>query len=566
MDSDYDVIIVGAGVAGALTAYSLKKARPELKVLMLEAGRVEPDRLRLVGNYANADRKSSVSPYAGGPGDREAPYPDPDKLTDYYVQSSDKNSQLQSTYLRLVGGSTWHWLGNVPRFVPNDFRMRSLYGVGVDWPISYDDLEGWYGKAEHELGVSGDHAEWDGLHGARRGDPFPMSKIWLSYSDLVAARDIDGLEIDGLKLKVMSTPQARNSQPYQGRPPCAGNSICVPICPIKAKYDATVHVELATRAGAELLEKAVVVRLEVDQDRHVRRVVYRRWDDHQEVTVTGHVVILAAHAIETPKLLLMSKSDLAPRGVANESDQVGRNLMDHLQGTSQARANEPLFPFRGPPTTAGIDVFRDGQFRRERAAFRMSLGNDGWGRSGSPLSDVIDAVKKEKRFGNDLVKQLQYRVTHQFRISYSTEMLPDPGNRVEVDFDNPPDASGIRRPKITFKGAPEYNQMAFAKAWAVMHRIYDAMGIPKENRLVTEDTPENRKKYSGAGHIMGTCRMGDNPKTSVVDRECRAHDHPNLFIIGSSTFPTCGTANPTLTVAALALRAADTIARQFAGD
>jgi choline dehydrogenase-like flavoprotein len=388
-----------------------------------------------------------------------------------------------------------------------------------------------------------------------------MSKIWLSYSDLVAARDIDSLEIDGLRLKVMSTPQARNSQPFQGRPPCAGNSICVPICPIKAKYDATVHVELATRAGVELRDKAVVVRLEVGEDRHISRVVYRRWDDHEEVAVTGRLVLLAAHAVETPKLLLMSASDRAPKGVANASDQVGRNLMDHLQGSSQARANEPLFPFRGPPTTAGIDIFRDGQFRRERAAFRMSLGNDGWARSGSPWSDVVDAVKKEKRFGDDLIKHLQYRVTHQFRISYSTEMLPDPDNRVELDTQL--DASGIRRPKITFKGAPEYNQLAFAKAWAVMHRIYDAMGIPKENRSVTEDTPENRKRYSGAGHIMGTCRMGDNPKTSVVDSDCRSHDHPNLFVVGASTFPTCGTANPTLTVAALALRTADTIKRQL---
>jgi choline dehydrogenase-like flavoprotein len=563
MESDYDVIIIGAGVAGALAAYSLMCEGAKLKVLMLEAGQAEPDRLKLVGNYASADRKSSVSPYKGSPADTEAPFPDPDKLTDYYVQSSDRNFQFQSTYLRLIGGSTWHWLGNVPRFVPSDFRMRSQYGVGVDWPISYDDLERWYGKAEHELGVSGDHAEWDGLHGARRSHDFPMSKIWLSYSDLVAARDIDGLEVDGLRLKVMSTPQARNSQPYQGRPPCAGNSICVPICPIKAKYDATVHVELARRAGVELRDKAVVVRLELDDEgRYVRRVVYRRWDDHEEVAVTGRLVVLAAHAVETPKLLLLSASDRAPKGVANASDQVGRNLMDHLQGSSQARANEPLFPFRGPPTTAGIDVFRDGQFRRERAAFRMSLGNDGWARSGSPWSDVIDAVKKEKRFGDDLIKQLQYRVTHQFRISYSTEMLPDSENRIELDTQL--DASGIRRPKITFKGAPEYNQLAFAKAWAVMHRIYDAMGIPKENRTVTEDTPENRKRYSGAGHIMGTCRMGDNPKTSVVDRDCRSHDHPNLFIVGSSTFPTGGTANPTLTVAALALRAADTIKRQLA--
>jgi choline dehydrogenase-like flavoprotein len=555
VESEYDVVIVGAGVAGALAAYKLAAAK--LKVLLLEAGEAGPERLELVGNYARADVKSSNSPYKGGEGDVKAPYPDPVKLSDYYEQTTDSKRQFQSTYLRRVGGTTWHWLGNVPRFVPHDFQLRSRYGVGVDWPISYEDLEEWYGEAEHELGVSGDHEEWDGLLGAKRSRPFPMSKIWLSYSDTVAARDIDGLEADGLKLKVLSTPQARNSQPYQNRPPCAGNSICVPLCPIQAKYDATVHVRLAQQAGAVLRKRSVVVRLEVDDDRHVQRVVYRRWDDGQEVMVKGRVVVLAAHAIETPKLLLLSQSERAPQGVANSSDQVGRNLMDHLQGTATARAKEPLFPFRGPPTTAGIDVFRDGPFRSERSAFRMSLGNDGWQRKGAPLSDVVEAVKSLKLFGPELVKRLEDRVTHQFRISYSTEMLPDANSRVTLS--DALDSSGIRRPAISFAGVPKYNQEGFKKAWEVIGKIFDVMGATERS------VPSDLTKFSGAGHIMGTCRMGDDPKTSVVDRECRAHDHPNLFIIGSSTFPTCGTANPTLTVAALALRAAAAVEKQLAG-
>lgn len=557
MESGYDVVIVGAGIAGAMMACSLAEAK--LKVLMLEAGESGPERLQLVGNYATADVKSSNSPYRGGEGDVKAPYPQPEtsKLSDYYEQTTDPVKQFQSTYLRRVGGTTWHWLGNVPRLIPSDFRMQSQYTQAVDWPISYDDLEEWYCKAEHEIGASGDHEEWDGLLGARRSTPFPMSKIWLSYSDLVASRDIDGLEIDGLSLKVLSTPQARNSQPYQNRPPCAGNSICVPICPIKAKYDATVHVELAQKAGAVLRKRSVVVRLEVGQDSNVQRVIYKRWDDGQEVAVTGRIVVLAAHAIETPKLLLLSSSERAPNGVANSSDQVGRNLMDHLQGTATALAKEPLFPFRGPPTTAGIDVFRDGLFRKQSSAFRMSLGNDGWQRKGAPLSDVVEAVKGQKLFGPGLVKHLEDRVTRQFRISYSTEMLPDANSRVTLS--DALDSSGIRRPAISFPGVPDYNQNGFAKAWEVINKIFDAMGATERS------VPNDAKKFSGAGHIMGTCRMGNDPKTSVVDSQCRTHDHPNLFIVGSSTFPTCGTANPTLTVAALALRAAEYIRKQFAG-
>ena len=560
MEPEYDVVIVGAGVAGSLMAWQLAQAK--LKVLILEAGEAGPERVELVGNFARADVKSPNSPYKGGEGDRKAPYPDADSLTGYYDQTTDQNQQFKSTYVRRVGGSTWHWLGNVPRFLPNDFRMKTVYGKAVDWPISYDDLEEWYAKAEDYLGVAGDHDEWNDLLGAHRSRPFPMSKIWLSYSDLIAARDIDGMELDGIKLKVLSTPQARNSQPYQGRPPCAGNSICVPICPIKAKYDATVHVDLAQQAGAVLRKRSVVVNLQVDEDKHVRQVVFRRWDDGTEVTVTGRIVVVAAHAIETPKLLLMSKSDRAPNGVANSSDQVGRNLMDHLQGTVTALAKEKLFPFRGPPTTAGIDVFRDGPFRSTMSAFRMSLGNDGWLRRGAPLSDVLEAVRNQKLFGSALKAHLDDRVTRQFRISYSTEQLPDPENRVVLS--DQPDDSGVPRPKLIFKGADEYNKLAFVKAWGVIDAILKRMNVVENH--VPQDTEEQRKRYSGAGHVMGTCRMGDDPKSSVVDADCRAHDHPNLFIVGAGAFPTCGTANPTLTVAALALRAADTIKRQLSGS
>ena len=147
-------------------------------------------------------------------------------------------------------------LGNMPRHLPSDFQLASKYGVGVDWPISYTDIEPWYCKAEAALGVSGDHDELDGLYGARRSAPFPMTRIWPSFGDLYVARGLSGLTIDGMEMKVLCTPQARNSRPYQGRPACAGNSSCVPICPIGAKYDGSVHVNMAREQGAVLHEQA----------------------------------------------------------------------------------------------------------------------------------------------------------------------------------------------------------------------------------------------------------------------------------------------------------------------
>lgn len=545
-----DVAIVGAGVAGALIAHRLATANH--RVAILEAGPLGGERQDLVAHYARAAVKTPRSPYA----DNQPPSPvwSPDSDKDY--TQANLSSPFKSTYLRRVGGSTWHMLGNMPRHVPADFRLASDYGVGVDWPIGYQDLEPWYCEAEAELGVAGDHVELDGLHGAYRSRPFPMSKIWPAYGDLVVAEAIDALTFDGVDVRLSTTPQARNSRPYDGRPACAGNSSCVPLCPIGAKYDATVHVGKATKAGAVLLDQAVVTRIELDNaTRRVSALRYVRWDERgrrEERRLKADIYVIAAHAIETPRLLLASRdAEAAPSGVANQSDQVGRNLMDHLQGQLAAVVPKPLFPYRGPPTTVGVDTFRDGAFRGSHAAFRLSIGNDGMGRVETPFK-ALERKLEEGLIGSRLRTALGDRLTRQFRISYSTEMLPRADNRVTL-ADAEPDAFGMPRAQLSMQ-FDDYNRRAFEKASDLISRIFDRLDVPDADRV-----PQPKDTYSGAGHIIGTARMGADPRTSVVDPGCRAHQHDNLFIVGASTFPTGGTANPTLTVAALALRAASTI-------
>jgi choline dehydrogenase-like flavoprotein len=228
----FDVIIVGAGVAGALIASVL--AGRKIKVLLLEAGETGGDRAELTARWAAATVKGLGTPYIASQPDKipgpEQPANEADRKNarDIYYDQQTPEKYL-STYERRVGGSTWHWLGHTPRLLPNDFRMRTEYGVGVDWPIGYADIEPWYCKAEKELGVAGDDAEWRNVHGAFRSQSFPMAKIWPSWSDLLFTRVLSNTEIEGRKLEVLSTPSARNTQEYDGRPPCAGNASCVPI-------------------------------------------------------------------------------------------------------------------------------------------------------------------------------------------------------------------------------------------------------------------------------------------------------------------------------------------------
>jgi choline dehydrogenase-like flavoprotein len=555
-DRDFDVIVVGAGVAGGMVAYRLAQAGA--RVLILEAGNRNAQRAQMVGIYATAIAKTPHSPYVQVENDIKAP--SPDSTNDYYDQPlaavlpAPPVTQYKSFYERRTGGSTWHWLGHTPRMLRADFEMKSRYGGGpdfpagiVDWPISYDELEPWYCEAEREMGVAGSDEEWHDLFDSLRSKPFPMSMIWPSYSDNWIAERINGKSFEGAKYRVRSTPSARNSTLYDGRPPCAGNSICVPLCPIGAKYDGTVHVAKATAAGATLWERCVVTKLDEDPDGSVHTVNYVTYGG-VKAAVTADIVILAAHAIETPRLLLMS-------GLANKSDQVGRNLMDHLSKSAFGIAPERVFPFRGPPSTSGIESFRDGEFRRKRAGFRVSLNNDGWSRKSAPYAEIIDMVTNKKLIGADLQTALFERVTKQVRLSCSVEVSPDPNNRVELSS-TLIDVWKMPRPKITFTPSQySFNGLAQAiNAFKDMFRLIGATEL---------DFGSDPKAYDGAGHIMGTCRMGKSPKTSVVDAQCRTHDHRNMFIVGSSVFPTVGSPNPTLTIAALALRAAQDIGKQL---
>ncbi len=524
-----DVVIVGSGVAGALLAERLAKAN--VRVAILEAG-PRIDRGKAFQRFVNAPIKTPESPY---PPTQEADHPVGYDLDHWYRQSGP--DKFKSTYIKAVGGSTWHWLGTCLRFLPNDFRLQSLYGRGMDWPIGYAELEPFYQQAETELGVAGDSE--DDL-GSPRSGGFPMPPIPTTYLDKVFERSLAGT-----RYQVRPTPQARNSVAREGRPACCGSASCIPICPVGAKYDAAVHVARAEKLGAALHEQATATHVETDAANRIAGIRFQRPDLSAGVA-RGRLYVIAAHALETPRLLLHSRSERNPDGVANGSDQVGRNLMDHPVQLSWALAGEPVWPYRGPISTSGIENLRDGSERRDRAALRIQISNDGWNWPTGGALSLGRALADAGLRGSALRDAAADQASKHVQLASMIEQLPSSANRVVLDGKER-DLYGVPLPRIHYD-IGDYARNGLAAARGVHNEVFGKLAAT---------AIQHKEDFKGAEHIIGTCRMGLNPAQSVVDGRLRSHDHANLYLTGSAVFPTSGTANPTLTIAALSLRLAE---------
>jgi glucose dehydrogenase len=640
----YDVVIVGAGVSGNLIAKELGLAGK--KVLILEAGLPVPDsREEYVENFYLALAKTPEAPYpalAGRQGSQANPVgvlPEPATLPtpratvltlglspqfSYLVQQEpftalhpeeppqnpppDKDGnvrglQFSSTFERNGGGTSWHWLGTSLRELENDIRLKTKYGHGEDWPLAYGELQELWALAEKEIGVAASVAQQEPLEvvGLKYppGYQYPMQAIPMSMVDQAVGSAVAGLQVPGMldgrddtmyDVFVTPTPQGRNSEPYDDRRVCAGNTNCIPICPIQAKWDPTVTLGKALDTGKVTVSYQSVAYNVAVSGTNATRIDYYQWsrDDGGPISkvsksVTAKVYVLACHAIENAKLLMLSNN---LKGIANHSDQVGRNLMDHPLYLTWALAPQPIFGYRGPLATSGIESLRDGAFRKYRSSFRMEIGNEGWNFSeGDPYKTTMDFIQgtnnsnvnpppggsgQPVRLGGlNLVQQLNNIFTRQFRIGCMFDQSPLAENRVTLDIDketrkpNNVDGLGIPRPKVEY-GLDPYTMEGFRMAAYVCSKVYERMGATEFTKNGVGGTGDFTYKgenyhYYGAGHVVGTHRMGDDPNTSVVDASQRSHDVKNLWIVGSGSFPTVATANPTLTLMGLAFKSAKSI-------
>jgi len=452
-------------------------------------------------------------------------------------------------YGRQVGGGSVHFTGNYWRFHETDFHERSLFGdipgtAFADWPITYADLEPYYTKAEYDLGISG-------LAGANpfeapRSKPYPLPPMPVKSSGVLFER-----AARKLGLHPFPAPVAILSQPYQGRGACVHCGFCELFgCEMRSKSSTLVTViPMAEKTGnCEIRPDSYVRRIAVDAKGRATGAIY--FDaQRREVFQRAKVVVLCANGVESAKLLLISKSNRFPQGLANSSGLVGKHLMWDNGSFASALFEHPLNEYKSIQVTRLIhDYYRADPKRGFYGGGGIDARFDFYPAGFALFGMPPDAPK----WGAEYKKMIGHYFTRTMSLLAHSTSLPQEKNSVTLDPEVK-DAWGLPGVRITFDNHPD--DVANMK-WLLEREleIFQAMGA---NKIWAQPADA----FSASRHLMGTCRMGLDPKKSVVNPYGRTHDVPNLFVVDGSNFVTSARQQPTATIQALAYRAADHMMR-----
>lgn len=527
-----DVLIVGAGAAGAAVAYSLAEAGFSV-VCLEQGGWIDPQAMP----HRRLDWElNRLTDFNADPNVRGRP-------EDYPV--NDTASTFTPLMFNAVGGSTIHWSAHVPRYHPSDFRVRSLDGVGDDWPLTYHELEPFYDLNDRLTGVAGINGDpSQPPRSPRQTAPIPIGALGHTLAR--------GFEKLGWHWWV--SDGAFISAPYpeggKGRQPC---NLCGPCdlgCPIGARSGAdATYWPRALELGVELRTWSRVREVTVDDRGRARGVVYYDGDGTLIEQRAG-IVVIACNGVGTPRLLLNSRSALFPDGLANRSGLVGKNLMFHPFAAVNGYFDEPLDAYKGP---IGNDIMCHEFYETdERRGFVRGFQMQVVRQSGPAREALGGFVADRVPWGREHHRILAERFGRGISVGVMGEDLPETINEVALD-PSLVDMHGIPAPLVRYrlsdnsKRILEYGVERAAEA-------LDAAGARQVRSL-------NPVRPSG-WHLLGTCRMGETAYGSVVDGYCRSHDVPNLFVVDGSVFVTSAAVNPTPTIQAVALRAADYIKRE----
>lgn len=527
-----NAVVVGAGAAGGIVAKELAEAG--LSVVLLERGKwVTPfdcrkDDLR--------NQRTTVLGNGFGPDDERNPRVIVEPNGQERILRASESGYHNNA--ACVGGGTLTYGAMAWRFMEQDFLMRSVYGAVEgstleDWPITYQDLEPHYEKAEWEIGVSGD-VSGDPFHAPRRKPlPMPPQSPNREYEILKPAAKRLGLH-------PFDIPMLRNSAPYDGRPPCMRCRWCVGFaCEVNAKCGTqnTVIPKALATGNCELRTECMVKEVMTDAQGRVTGVAYFDGDDRLREQPADQVVVSCC-AIESARLLLNSKSKMHPSGLGNRHDWVGRNLQGHTYPGAVGLFEQVTYDDVGPGASIAVCDYNHGNPGLRGGAM---LANEFIRLPYQFLGRMPPTVPSWGQAHKGFVRQWYRR---SIMVQGPVQEIPVFEARVEVD-PRVKDYWGI--PVARLSGAKHPHTLEIARFIAEKAEVW-----LKEAGAVRSWKRVPGPGLSGGQHQAGTCRMGSDPKTSVVDRYCRVHDHDNLYVVDGSVHVTNGGFNPVLTIMALA--------------